>query len=82
MTVMMIGMLLLWGAVILGVVWLVRNAAWGQSRQGDGIASKESPVEILERRFAEGAITLEDYKSRREVLLNGGSPHTTAAAGR
>ena len=31
----------------------------------------EGPVEILERRFAEGAISLEDYRARREVLANG-----------
>jgi putative membrane protein len=80
MTVMMIGMLLFWGALILGVVWLVRNATWGQPPQGETLAKRESPVEILERRFAEGAMTLEDYQARREVLLNGGSPHSPAAA--
>ena len=76
MMVMMIGMLLFWGAIILGVVWLIRSATWGQPPQGDRLASKESPVEILERRFAEGAMTLEDYQARREVLLNGGSGHS------
>ena len=33
----------------------------------------ESPVEILERRFAEGAISLEEYQARREALVNGSS---------
>ena len=76
MTLMMIGMLLFWGAVILGVVWLVRTASWGQPSQRDRL---ESPVEILERRFAEGEMTLEDYQSRREVLTNGRSGVPAAA---
>jgi putative membrane protein len=76
MLLMMIPMLLFWAAIIFGVVWLIRGSTWGQDDRG---VSKESPVEILERRFAEGAVTLEDYQARREVLLNGGSPSATAA---
>jgi putative membrane protein len=69
--VMMIGMLLFWGAVILGIVWLIRGGAWGKSASTETPVSKETPVEILERRFAEGAITPEDYRARRAVLVNG-----------
>lgn len=29
----------------------------------------ESAIEILERRFAEGAVTPEDYRARREILV-------------
>jgi hypothetical protein len=28
-------------------------------------------VEILERRFAEGAISVEEYRTRREALVDG-----------
>ena len=69
--VMMIGMVLFWGAVLLGIAWMVRNVAWGGAAPRDTVAGRESPVEILERRFAEGAITPEDYRARREVLLHG-----------
>jgi putative membrane protein len=79
MTLMMIPMLLFWGAIIFGVIWLIRSSTWGQATQADRLVSKESPVEILERRFAEGAMTLEDYQARREVLVNGGSPQPVAA---
>lgn len=72
MLAMMIPMLLFWGAIIFGVIWLVRSNTWGQSTDANRPLSKESPVEILERRFAEGAISQEDYQTRREVLLNGG----------
>lgn len=78
MLLMMIPMLLFWGAIIVGVVWLVRSTTAGQAMKGGGPVSKESPVEILERRFAEGAMTLEDYQARREVLVSGGSPKTAA----
>ena len=63
---MMIPMVLFWGAVIFGVIWLIRTAGGGSAAE-----RKESPTEILERRFAEGDISVEDYRARREVLGNG-----------
>ena len=71
MTAMMIFMVLFWGAVIFGVVWLIRDTTWGRSTHGEPPASKESPLDILDRRFAEGVITEEDYRARRKVLLGG-----------
>jgi putative membrane protein len=71
MTLMMIGMMVFWGAIIFGAVWLIRGVVRGGSAPGNELASREGPVEILERRFAEGAITPEDYRARREVLVNG-----------
>jgi uncharacterized membrane protein len=35
------------------------------------VDKEERPVEILDRRFAEGAITPEDYQARRAILVNG-----------
>ena len=64
---MMIGMALFWGAVIFGVIWLVRDASERRPRQHD-----DSALEILERRFAEGALSVDEYHQRRSVL--GGSP--------
>jgi putative membrane protein len=68
MVVMMLVMVLFWAAIILGIVWLVRGGSdggwhWGGER-------KETPSEILERRFAEGAISVEDYHQRREVIAD------------
>jgi putative membrane protein len=73
--VMMVVMLLFWGAIIAGVVWLIRGASWG------GSAKRESPVEILERRFAEGEITEEAYRARRDVLVNAGTAGQSRACG-
>ena len=71
MILMMSLMVLFWGAVVFAIVWLIRGATRGDSTPGPTVASKESPVEILERRFAEGAITPEDYRTRRDVLVDG-----------
>jgi putative membrane protein len=56
---MMLVMVLFWGAIILGIVWVARGAfdGWRGGR-------RETPTEILERRFAEGAISVEDYHER------------------
>jgi putative membrane protein len=65
MIVMVVLMVLFWAAVIFGIVWLVRGASGGWHRGG---GRKETPSEILERRFAEGAISVKDYNERREVI--------------
>ena len=69
MIVMMVFMVLFWAAIILGIVWLVRGAAGGGWHWGG--ERRETPTEILERRFAEGAISVEDYHQRREVIAGG-----------
>ena len=65
MTLMMVLMVLFWGAVIFGVVWLVRASFDRRPAR-----RTESPTEVLERRFAEGAISVEEYRARRDVLAN------------
>jgi putative membrane protein len=67
--VMMIWMVLFWGAVIFGVVWLARGGSTGWSRA----PRRETPLEILDRRFAEGAVSADDYHDRRDVITSGGA---------
>ena len=62
--VMMIGMVLFWGAIVVGIVWLVRGGSFGSQRA----ERRETPVEILERRFAEGAISADEYRERRDAM--------------
>jgi putative membrane protein len=62
--VMTLGMLIFWGLVIVGVVWLVREFGAGRrevEREGD-------PLDVLQRRLAEGDISVEEYERRRAVL--------------
>ena len=67
MIVMMLGMVLFWGLVILGIVWLIRSAPWAGRHDGHGTA-----VEILDRRFAAGEMSAEDYRERRALLQRKG----------
>ena len=62
--VMMLGMVLFWGLVILGVIWLVREVG-GPRRHG---RAPDDPLAILDRRFAEGDITVKEYEQRRKIL--------------
>jgi putative membrane protein len=64
---MMLWMLLFWSAVIVGIVWLVRRGSSGWSRA----ERRETPLEILDRRFAEGAMSPDEYRDRREVITSG-----------
>lgn len=59
--VMMLGMVIFWGLLIAGVVWLLRGA--GQSKP-----APESPLEILQRRLAQGEISIEEYEERRAAI--------------
>ncbi len=61
--VMMLGMLIFWGLVIAGVVWLVRELP---GRRAD--RESERPLDVLQRRLAEGDISVEEYERRREIL--------------
>jgi putative membrane protein len=70
MSAMMIGMVLFWGAVILGIVWLIRNGVERPSQP-----TSESALAILDRRFAEGAVSADDYQRRRDVLTSGAEAH-------
>ena len=72
--VMIVAMVLFWGAIILGIIWLVRGGSdgWRDRR-------RETPLDLLERRFAEGAFSVEDYHERRDVLEAGANRRKEAA---
>ena len=72
---MMIGMGLFWLAIILGVVWLVRDGA-GRRQQA---AANENALTSLDRRFAEGAVSLDEYRQRRDVLTGAAAPSPAGA---
>ena len=73
---MMIGMGLFWLAIILGVVWLVRDSA--ERRQPE--APSENALTILDRRLAEGVVSLDEYQQRRDVLTGAAAPSPEAVA--
>jgi putative membrane protein len=60
-----LAMLAFWGALILGVVVVVR---WLGGAPGRGGSAPETPLEILRRRYAAGEIDREQYEQMRQVL--------------
>ena len=62
---MMIGMVAFWAVVISAIV---RAARGGLERRSGSSIPAESPLETLDRRLAEGSVTPEEYRERREIL--------------
>jgi len=58
---MVIGMVLFWGLVLLGGIWLARELIQRRDHGRD-------PLRLLDRRLAEGTISPEEYRERREIL--------------
>ena len=62
-----------------GMMWMMmRGMMGGGSSQsppapGESRGTTESAAEILDRRLAEGAISLEEYEARREALVKASS---------
>jgi putative membrane protein len=59
-----------------GMMWMMLRGMGGGSSPDSAAPSErpgtpESPVEILKRRFAAGEISIEEYRTRREELVNG-----------
>jgi putative membrane protein len=70
--VMMVGMILFWALVVVALVWLIRSGPelFGP-RSGEQAHTRLDALEILERRLAEGEISVEEYRERRSVLDEG-----------
>ncbi len=58
-----LAMLAFWGALIVGVVVLVRALGGGSGRRWHA-----SPIDVLKRRYAAGEITREQYEQIRQDL--------------
>jgi uncharacterized membrane protein len=65
------GLLFLAGFVLL-VVWFIRamarSSSWRPGYSAPAVATPESPLDILSRRFASGEITAEDFQKARDLL--------------
>ena len=57
-----LGMILVWGAIILLLVWLVRTF----SRTSDG--KEKSARKILDERYARGEINRQEYEQKKRDL--------------
>ncbi len=58
-----LGMLVFWGLFIWLVIWLIRqNTPINQS-------SKDSPMDILKKRYAQGEITKKQFDEMKKELM-------------
>jgi uncharacterized membrane protein len=73
---MMLGMMLFWIAALVGFVWLVHS---GIEHRRDPLA--ETALSILDRRFAEGTISVDDYRERKGILTGATVVHSDRGVG-
>lgn len=67
-------MLLFWGLLIAGAVWLVRSIFPGSMNTNKSNEGRiMSPREILDQRYARGEITREQYKAMVDDLIQSGN---------
>ena len=57
--------LIIWIALIIFVVWLLRRVGWRGPR---GPHRRQSAAEVLDHRFARGEIDDDEFRRRRSVL--------------
>jgi putative membrane protein len=65
-------MILFWGLLILGAVWLIRSLfSGGRYSSFQGSDREESAKEILDRRYARGELNREEYEVMKQDLAKG-----------
>jgi uncharacterized membrane protein len=68
--------------VVALLVWAVLRTSGGDGRDrryveaAPGAARDEPPLKILDRRLAEGKISVEDYEQRKKILAGDGERST------
>jgi len=55
-------MILFWTAVLVVIIWAIRSLGTKPS------PTMQTPLELLERRFAAGEIDREDFEERKQLL--------------
>lgn len=65
--VMGVMMIVFWGLVVAGIVWLVRFLGQGGHRR------EASALELLDQRLARGEVSVEEYEERRRALRKSGA---------
>lgn len=64
-------MVLFWGLVIAGIVWLVRATTDGLRRGAGRDGDLGFARDILDERFASGELSVAEYRERREAVESG-----------
>jgi putative membrane protein len=61
---MVLAMVVFWALIFVGIVWVVRELLQGRAAHG----APETPAALLDRRFASGEISADEYRQRKAVL--------------
>lgn len=69
---MVLMMIVFWGLLILGAVWLIGSLAGG-----DRAIHRRDPVEVLDHRLARGEISADEYRELRKLLREKGDSKET-----
>lgn len=73
---MAISMVVFWGAVVFGIVALVRYVGRGGQQGGSEPPERRTPEQVLAERFARGEIDEDEYHWRLNALRTGGRSMT------
>ncbi len=60
--------LVVWGAILVGVVWTVRRL-WDRSRPAPGGQAQGSALEILRERYARGEIDRAEFQAKKRDMI-------------
>jgi putative membrane protein len=60
-------MILFWGAIIAGIVWVVRKLA-GRDETGSSAPKQRNPLEIAKERYAKGEISKGEFDQIKKDL--------------
>ena len=61
-------MVLFWGLVVVGIVYVVRRLISGGMRGAVPGDTAQEPLDILRERYARGEMTTEGFEERKNVL--------------
>jgi putative membrane protein len=64
----MLGVVLFWGLIIAALVWVSRLAWDRVGSRGERGSGPETPLDILQRRYARGEIGKEEFEEKRKDL--------------
>ena len=77
--VMTVGMIVFWGGVVAVVVWLLRGGG-AATRPTAAPTQDTTPRQVLDRRLADGSLSVEEYERRLRLLDRpADSAHETGA---
>jgi putative membrane protein len=65
---MHVGWWIIWILVIAAVTWAIARSRPGGEASSTPSPDRETPLDILKRRYAEGEISTEEYEDRKERL--------------